>query len=530
MNGKSFTRLLTLALGVALAPSTAANAASIQMLPPTDYSGQTCAGANTGLLYWDGTTAIKCVPATVGNSSGYLGIGTSAPNYSLDVNGNVNVESGGFYYYAGSPLAWAQLSLNNYFFGAGSGNSLITGSYNTGIGQSTLANLTSGSNNTALGYWALSGPQAPTSGSGNTAVGFASLAYDATGSNNTAVGVNALVSNTTGNDNTAVGQGAGGAEFVNGATTGNDNTAEGYWALNGLTSGSGNTAIGMMAMQSNTTGTYNTAIGYSALANGNDGNEVASSDNTAVGRSALIYNTTGDGNTAVGAVALANASTGGYNIAVGYQAGSNITTGSNNIMVGWEVQPPSPTADNQLNIGNLIFATGLGSGSAPSNGNVGIGNDSPSYVLDVSGQARFTGGYTTSDRRWKTNIEPLKDSLTVVDRLQGVTFDWRRKEFPDMHFDDKRHIGFIAQDVEKVLPDIVSTDNKGFKNVSYESVIPLLAEAMKQLKSLFDGDHSEIARLKADNDNLRAEHAADAKAIDELRREVGELKRKVITQ
>ena len=55
----------------------------------------------------------------------------------------------------------------------------------------------------------------------------------------------------------------------------------------------------------------------------------------------------------------------------------------------------------------------------------------------------------------------------MVTQLQGVSFDWKRKEFPEMHFGDGQQIGFVAQDVEKVLPQIVSTDNEGYKNVSY---------------------------------------------------------------
>jgi len=137
------------------------------------------------------------------------------------------------------------------------------------------------------------------------------------------------------------------------------------------------------------------------------------------------------------------------------------------------------------------------------NSRVGIGTTSPSYVLDVTGQARFTGSYTTSDRRWKTNIHPITGALDSVNRLQGVTYDWRRKEFSQMRFAEGRQIGFIAQDVEKVMPDIVATDQAGFKNVSYQSVTPLLVEAVKE--------------LKAANDNLTARHVDDEKAIESLK-------------
>ena len=154
-------------------------------------------------------------------------------------------------------------------------------------------------------------------------------------------------------------------------------------------------------------------------------------------------------------------------------------------------------------------------------GYVRIANTSPSYILDVTGQARFTGGYTTSDRRWKTDIEPLKDFFSVISQLQGVNFDWKRKDFPKMNFAEGKQIGFIAQDVEKVLPAIVSTDKDGYKNLSYESVTPVLVEAVKELKA--DNDNLR-AGLKAANDNLAAQHATDAARFDKLEQELAHLK------
>lgn len=158
-------------------------------------------------------------------------------------------------------------------------------------------------------------------------------------------------------------------------------------------------------------------------------------------------------------------------------------------------------------------------------GNVGIGTTSPSYVLDVLGEARFTGGYTTSDLRWKQNIKSISNGLALVEAMRGVTFDWRRKQYPRMHFSRGRQIGFIAQEVEKILPEVVSTDNEGYKSVAYQAIVPIVVNAVQQLKSMFDSDHSELARLKADNDNLRSLHDADAKAIAELRAEMADLKK-----
>jgi hypothetical protein len=146
----------------------------------------------------------------------------------------------------------------------------------------------------------------------------------------------------------------------------------------------------------------------------------------------------------------------------------------------------------------------------PTGGKVGIINTNPSYVLDVTGVARFTGGYTTSDRRWKKNVVPIHDALDTINKLRGVTFDWRRNEFPAMHFADGRQYGFIAQDVQSVLPEIVSKDDAGYLNVSYESVIPVTVEGIKELGARLD-------ELKADNDNLRALVEKQGREIEALK-------------
>jgi hypothetical protein len=141
----------------------------------------------------------------------------------------------------------------------------------------------------------------------NTSDGFQALSNLTTGTNDTAVGGNALFSNTTGADNTAVGCGA--LEFN--------------------VDGTENTATGGRALRSNVTGVANTATGVEALGNNTSGNE-----NAAFGGGALQKNTTGNNNTAVGIHALDNKTTGNGNIALGFQAGVNLITGSDNIYIG----------------------------------------------------------------------------------------------------------------------------------------------------------------------------------------------------
>ncbi len=99
-------------------------------------------------------------------------------------------------------------------------------------------------------------------------------------------------------------------------------------------------------------------------------------------------------NTAIGYRAGYNADTGAdNNILLGYQAADSLTTGAINIIIGYDVEAPSNTADNQLNIGNLIFGTGIdGTGTSLSSGNIGIGTTSPYAKLSVDGDLALTGG------------------------------------------------------------------------------------------------------------------------------------------
>jgi hypothetical protein len=95
-------------------------------------------------------------------------------------------------------------------------------------------------------------------------------------------------------------------------------------------------------------------------------------------------------------------------------------------------------------------------------------------------------------------------ALDAILCLRGVTFDWKQGGFPDMNFASGQQIGFIAQEVEKVLPELVSTDSNCYKSVAYANVVPVAVEAIKAQQSQIDAlnkanasKDAEIADLKA---------------------------------
>jgi hypothetical protein len=154
------------------------------------------------------------------------------------------------------------------------------------------------------------------------------------------------------------------------------------------------------------------------------------------------------------------------------------------------------------NGGNSKFSILEWAGNTPTykltvqwNGNVGIGTQNPAYTLDVNGTIRASN-VNPSDKRWKKNVRPLEHALEKVGALRGVRFDWRAEDFPELNFESGGQIGFIAQDVEAVLPEAVSTDNQGYRSIGYNKIIPVLVEAMKEQQTQLQKKAAEIKDLQ----------------------------------
>ena len=138
-------------------------------------------------------------------------------------------------------------------------------------------------------------------------------------------------------------------------------------------------------------------------------------------------------------------------------------------------------------------------------GNVGIGAyPNPSYALDVTGYAHTQYGvWSGSDINLKKNLLPVTDALSKILQLSGFSYEWKTDMYseansPEINSQESlenkvkalehknnqipkgRHFGVIAQDVEKILPEVVNTGSDGIKAVAYNEIIPFLIEAIKE--------------------------------------------------
>ncbi len=304
-----------------------------------------------------------------------------------------------------------------------------------------------------------------TGGTENTALGADALYYNAGGIGNTAVGHSTLLSNTSGDDNTAIGVLA---LFSN--TLGSHNTASGDFALYSNTSGDDNTADGHFALFHNTTGPRNTATGHGALY-GNTTGEA----NTASGFNALLHNTAGSGNIALGASAGTNLRTGNKNIDIG---NAGVTDESNTIRIG--------NVANQ----SATFIAGISGATVPT----GV-----AVIVDGTGHL----GTTTSSARFKDAVKPMDKASEAILALQPVTFRYKHELDPA----GIPQFGLVAEDVEKVNPDLVARDADGKAyTVRYEAVnAMLLNEFLKE--------HRTVEELKKDFQATIAQQQNEIKAL-----------------
>jgi hypothetical protein len=391
---------------------------------------------------------------------------------SQTVSGNLTatgVVTGSSYQIGSDLFAFGSSATGNAFVGF-AGSPVATGTFNTGAGAFALLNVTSGVRNTAIGA--------------------AALRFDTTGSNNTASGVNALVNLSVGSQNTALG---GSTLFNNGV-------------------GSGNSALGFGGLQ-NANGDYNTGVGYNA---GPDASHSNITNSTAIGANAQV---TASNSMVLGSINGVNGATASTNVGIGttapvvqlqVQGNDNTGTGVQSLTTNTSTSGNSfaiAAATSSAGVTSVMAADGLGTGppATPSGyfgtftnhpigfvtgnvlrmfvdtaGRVGI-NTRSDNTLSVNGSADKPGGGswgTFSDGRLKNLHGAFNAGLNQILKLQPVRYRYKKENGMGIR-DSEEHVGFVAQDVQKVIPEAVTENDKGYLLVNNDPILWTMLNAIK---------------------------------------------------
>jgi len=263
------------------------------------------------------------------------------------------------------------------------------------------------------------------------------------------------------------------------------NTAEGQGALFSLTTGTYNTAVGLFSLRSSTTARYNTAVGAGTLLVN------MAEENTATGAGALLNNTIGFQGTANGTFALLSNTTGHNNTAIGVSALVNNTTGSDNVALGNAAGFYATEGNGNVYIGS---------------GTVGVqGESSACYIASIFNRTSVNGvpvlinsdsklGTTTSSKRFKEEIKPMAKASEALFDLKPVTFRYKKEIDPA----GTAQFGLVAEEVEKVNPDLVVRDKEGKPySVRYDQVnAMLLNEFLKEHRKV-EEQQTTIGKLES---------------------------------
>ena len=129
--------------------------------------------------------------------------------------------------------------------------------------------------------------------------------------------------------------------------------------------------------------------------------------------------------------------------------------------------------------------------------NVGIGIDAPGDELYVVGDITATGAITEiSSLKYKTNINQMSDALEKVKDLRGVNYEWRTEDYPEFKFPESQQVGLIAEEVERVVPQLVHSDNSGELSVNYSKLTAVLVEAIKEQQKQIEALSERVEELE----------------------------------
>ena len=181
-------------------------------------------------------------------------------------------------------------------------------------------------------------------------------------------------------------------------------------------------------------------------------------------------------------------------IASSLVAGTNvtITSGSNTLRISssgggagggvgtlQQVTDSGSATDVQVQFENTTDSTSKTTGAVTIGGGLGVNN-----TINAGGDVI---AYASSDERLKDNIKPIENPLEVISQISGNTFDWNIEK---QNIYNGKDYGVIAQEIQKVMPELVDTRDNGYLAVKYDKIVPLLIESIKELKR-------EIEELKS---------------------------------
>ena len=144
---------------------------------------------------------------------------------------------------------------------------------------------------------------------------------------------------------------------------------------------------------------------------------------------------------------------------------------------------PGTGINNSFSTDNKkVVATMTGTGRFGVNTTSPICNiGSTDIFLTVAGNAFLSGQlFQSSDRRFKRNIQPIENAMDKIRAMEGTSYEMKTDEFPDMHFGEGPQFGFIAQDLEEILPEVTGQNEAGYYSVNYSMIIPVLTQALKE--------------------------------------------------
>ena len=474
-------------------------------------------------------------PITV-HSSIYLGKGSSTGTNNLAIGAALNA--------AGSTAT------ENLGIGLNNLSSLTTGSINVSMGNSSLQQLVSGTGNCSFGPSSMRGQAAFSTVTYNSAFGSSALEYVTNNAtNNCAFGNQALKGILSGKFNV----GMGGIAGFN--LTGDSNVVVGF--SSGFTvTGNSNVVIGTGAGAGAMPGSRNVILGYNANINNLTLSNQLSIQNVIYGINMTGVGVPGTGN--IGISVIPSATTGGT---LGAGVFSKLHIGGNSgttmpslqldyvptsatipvvnpggvtgkylfIDAGGVVSQASlPAAVTNCGAVNFIPVTNnvngnMGCSQIFDNGvSVGIATVGPftytsffgltgpnapppsgTFKLSVNGVLSGLAYYATSDERYKKDIKSLSGNLDKIKQLRGVSYYWKDKEFPDKNFNTLPQLGFIAQELGKIIPEAVAKNKDGYYMVNYSTLIPVLTEGIKEQQSQIENQQIKIEDLQSQITDLK---------------------------